>query len=151
MTATNPGEPPRLPRPACTPAAIRTVLAANADPDTLGRYDADLDAAFEQSRTGGDLTPLLDTVHRLGGGCSRSDVCATSPRHACCAMDLVHDPLSDRAPPSSSSSILWGNRVRASRIMARSACVMLPGEVGESSVHNGSDGGTVAGIVPPTV
>jgi len=46
------------------PAAIRTVLAANADPDTLWRYDADLDAAFELARTGGDLTPLLDTVRR---------------------------------------------------------------------------------------
>jgi hypothetical protein len=64
MTATNPGEPAWLPRPACTPAAIRTVLAANADEDTLGRYDADLDAAFELARTGGDLTPLLDTVRR---------------------------------------------------------------------------------------
>ena len=64
MTAAHPGEQPALPRPACTPAAIRTVLAANADPDTLRRYDADLDAAFEQARTGGDLTPLLDTVHR---------------------------------------------------------------------------------------
>jgi hypothetical protein len=60
MTATNPGEPPRLPRPACTPAAIRTVLAANADADTLGCYDA----AFELARAGGDLTPLLDTVRR---------------------------------------------------------------------------------------
>ena len=64
MTATNPGEPPRLPRPACTPAAIRTVLAANADADTLRRYDADLDAAFEQARTGGDPAPLLDAVGR---------------------------------------------------------------------------------------
>ena len=64
MTAAHPGEQPALPRPASTPAAIRTVLAANADPDTLRRYDADLDAAFEQARTGGDLTPLLDTVHR---------------------------------------------------------------------------------------
>ena len=64
MTVTNSGEPARLPRPACTPAAIRTVLAANADPDTLRRYDADLDAAFELARTGGDLSPLLDTVRR---------------------------------------------------------------------------------------
>ena len=64
MTAAHPGGQPGLPRPACTPAAIRTVLAANADPDTLRRYDADLDAAFEQARTLGDLTPLLDTVHR---------------------------------------------------------------------------------------
>ena len=64
MTAPHRGQPPALPRPACTPAAIRAVLAANADADTLRRYDADLDTAFEQSRTGGDLTPLLDTVRR---------------------------------------------------------------------------------------
>jgi hypothetical protein len=64
VTALHPGEPAPLPRPACTPAAIRTVLAANADHDTLRRYDADLDAAFEQARTGGDLTPLVDTVRR---------------------------------------------------------------------------------------
>ncbi len=64
MTVPRPGEPTGLARPACTPAAIRTVLAANADPDTLRRYDADLDAAFEQARTGGSLTPLLDTVRR---------------------------------------------------------------------------------------
>lgn len=53
-----------MPRPACTPAAVRNVLAANADADTLRRYDADLDAAFEQARNSGDLTPLLDTVRR---------------------------------------------------------------------------------------
>ena len=40
MTAAYPGEPAALPRPACTPAAIRAVLAANADADTLRRYDA---------------------------------------------------------------------------------------------------------------
>ena len=49
MTTAYPGEPPALPRPACAPAAIRAVLAANADADTLRRYDADLDAAFEQA------------------------------------------------------------------------------------------------------
>jgi Family of unknown function (DUF6247) len=64
VTAPHPGEPVRLERPACTPAAIRTVLAANADSDTLRRYDADLDAAFEQARATGDLAPLLDTVRR---------------------------------------------------------------------------------------
>jgi uncharacterized protein DUF6247 len=64
MAAPHPGETPALPNPACTPAAIRTVLAASADPDTLRRYDAGLDAAFEKARTGGDLTPLLDTVRR---------------------------------------------------------------------------------------
>ena len=54
LTALHPGEPAPLPKPACTPAAIRTVLAANADAD----------AAFEQARASGDLTPLLDTVRR---------------------------------------------------------------------------------------
>jgi hypothetical protein len=64
VTALHPGEPAPLPRLACTPAAIRTVLAATVDADTLRRYDADLDAAFEQARVRGDLTPLLDTVRR---------------------------------------------------------------------------------------
>ena len=64
MTAAHPGEPPPLPRPACTPAAIRAVLAANADARTLARYDADLDAAYEQARANGDLTPLTETVRR---------------------------------------------------------------------------------------
>ncbi|HEX9033610.1 MAG TPA: DUF6247 family protein [Streptosporangiaceae bacterium] len=64
MTALHPGESVPLPRPACTPAAIRTVLAANADADTLRRYDTDLDAAFEQARASGELSPLLDTVRR---------------------------------------------------------------------------------------
>ena len=41
-------------RPSCTPAAIRAVLAANADADTLRRYDNDLDAAFEEARDHGD-------------------------------------------------------------------------------------------------
>jgi len=58
------GQHDATPRLACTPAAIRTVLAANANPDTLRRYDADLDAAFERARRNGDLTPLLDTVRR---------------------------------------------------------------------------------------
>jgi len=52
------------PRPACSPAAIRAVLAANADPAVLQRYDDDLDAAFEQAREHGDLTPLVQTVRR---------------------------------------------------------------------------------------
>jgi Family of unknown function (DUF6247) len=63
MKAPTPGEPQALPRLACTPAAIRAVLAANADADTLRRYDADLNAAFERARSG-DLTPLLATVRR---------------------------------------------------------------------------------------
>ena len=48
----------------CTPAAIRAVLAANADGDILQRYDEDLDAAFEQAREQGDVTPLVQTVKR---------------------------------------------------------------------------------------
>jgi hypothetical protein len=40
------------------------VLAANADPAVLQRYDDDLDAAFDQAREHGDLTPLLATVRR---------------------------------------------------------------------------------------
>jgi hypothetical protein len=51
-------------RPACTPSAIRAVLAANADTAVLRRYDADLDAAYEQAREEGDLTPLVQTVRR---------------------------------------------------------------------------------------
>ncbi|MGD0067200.1 MAG: DUF6247 family protein [Streptosporangiaceae bacterium] len=55
---------PVLPRPACTPTAIRAVLAANADGDIPQRYDEDLDAAFEQAREQGDVTPLVQTVKR---------------------------------------------------------------------------------------
>ena len=64
MTASHAGHPPALPRPACTPAAIRAVLAANADTDVLQRYDRDLDAAYETAREHGDLTPLVQTVRR---------------------------------------------------------------------------------------
>jgi Family of unknown function (DUF6247) len=64
MTAAHPGKQPALPRPACTPAAIRAVLAAYADASTLARYDADLDAAYEQARADGALAPLLETVRR---------------------------------------------------------------------------------------
>ena len=53
-----------LDRPACTPSAIRAVLAANADAEVLRRYDADLDVAYEQAREDGDLTPLVQTVRR---------------------------------------------------------------------------------------
>ena len=55
-------EPP--PSAACTPTAIRAVLAANADGDILQRYDEDLDAAFEQAREQGDVTPLVQMVKR---------------------------------------------------------------------------------------
>jgi hypothetical protein len=40
------------------------VLAANAGNEVLGQYDEDLDAAFEQAREQGDLTPLVQTVRR---------------------------------------------------------------------------------------
>jgi Family of unknown function (DUF6247) len=53
-----------LDRPACTPSAIRAVLAANADAEVVRRYDAELDAAYEQARQDGDLTPLVQTVRR---------------------------------------------------------------------------------------
>ncbi|MGH3158247.1 MAG: DUF6247 family protein [Streptosporangiaceae bacterium] len=64
MTASHAGRPQALPRPACTPAAIRAVLAANADQAVLNRYDDELDAAFEEAREHGDLTPLVQTVRR---------------------------------------------------------------------------------------
>jgi hypothetical protein len=64
MTASHAGRPQVLPRPACTPAAIRAVLAANADSGVLRRYDDELDAAFEEAREHGDLTPLVQTVRR---------------------------------------------------------------------------------------
>lgn len=60
MTTSHAGHPQLLPRPACTPA----VLAANADPEVLVRYDTDLDRAFEEAREHGDLTPLVQTVRR---------------------------------------------------------------------------------------
>jgi Family of unknown function (DUF6247) len=64
MSASHAGHSQVLPRPACTPAAIRAVLAANADPEALRHYDADLDRAFEEAREHGDLTPLVQTVRR---------------------------------------------------------------------------------------
>jgi hypothetical protein len=64
MTASQAERPQVPPRPACTPAAIRAVLAANADSDVLRRYDDELDAAFEEAREHGDLTPLVQTVRR---------------------------------------------------------------------------------------
>jgi len=64
MTASHARRSQVLPRPACTPAAIRAVLAANADSDVLLRYDNELDSAFEEARERGDLTPLVQTVRR---------------------------------------------------------------------------------------
>ena len=64
MTSPQPGRPQVLYRPAETPAAIRAVLAANAGPEVLARYDAELDAAFVKAREDGDLTVLTATVRR---------------------------------------------------------------------------------------
>ncbi len=64
MTAPDTGQPQAMPRPACTPAAIRAVLAANADMAVLNSYDEDLDAAYERAREHGDLMPLVETVRR---------------------------------------------------------------------------------------
>ncbi|MGI8445991.1 MAG: DUF6247 family protein [Streptosporangiaceae bacterium] len=64
MTSPHASHPPVMARPACTPAAIRAVLAANADAEVLRRYDDELDAAFEEAREHGDLTPLVQTVRR---------------------------------------------------------------------------------------
>lgn len=64
MTSPRARHPQVTARPACTPSAIRAVLAANADTAVLRRYDDELDAAFEEAREHGDLTPLLETVRR---------------------------------------------------------------------------------------
>jgi hypothetical protein len=64
MTAPDARRSGVLDRPACTPAAIRAVLAANADLEVLQRYDAELDAAYEQAREAGDIAPLVETVRR---------------------------------------------------------------------------------------
>jgi hypothetical protein len=40
------------------------VLAANAGPEVLAQYDAELDAAFVKAREDGDLTVLTATVRR---------------------------------------------------------------------------------------
>jgi hypothetical protein len=64
MTAPRASRPPTAGRSARTPAAIRAVLAANADPAILERYDRELDAAYEQARQEQDLTALVETVRR---------------------------------------------------------------------------------------
>ena len=51
-----------LPRPACTPMAIRAVLAANASADILQRYDQDPDTAFERVLEQSDLPPLVQAA-----------------------------------------------------------------------------------------
>jgi hypothetical protein len=43
---------------------VRAVLAAHADPEVVRRYDAELDAAFDQASREEDLAVLLQTVRR---------------------------------------------------------------------------------------
>jgi hypothetical protein len=64
MTAPQASHRQVMTRPACTPAAIRAVLAADADADVLRRYDDELDTAFEQARERNDVTPLVETARR---------------------------------------------------------------------------------------
>lgn len=64
MTAPHADRPSVTDPPACTPAAIRAVLAANADAGVLDSYDRELDCAFEEARRDGDLAPLVQTVRR---------------------------------------------------------------------------------------
>jgi len=64
MTSQHASHPQVTARPTCTPAAIRAVLAANAGPEILQRYDTELDAAFAQARADGDLAALVQTVRR---------------------------------------------------------------------------------------
>jgi hypothetical protein len=64
MTAPHGRQLQVLPRPAWTPTAIRAVLAACAGGGILQQYDEDLDAAFEQAREQGDVTPLVQAVKR---------------------------------------------------------------------------------------
>ncbi len=54
----------------CTPAAIRAVLAAQASPELVLRFDQELDAAFELSEQDRDLTPFVQTVRRWWGEAS---------------------------------------------------------------------------------
>jgi hypothetical protein len=85
MTAPHARQPEVLPRPAWTPTAIRAVLAACADGDILQRYDEDLDAAFEQARAQGDVTPLVQTVKRwaIGANSAISAIGGTAPWYPC--------------------------------------------------------------------
>ena len=87
MTAPGAGQPQVLPRPACTPTAIRAVLAANADGDILQRYDEDLDAAFEQAREQGDITPAASRPTPTSITCCSSST-AESSRSAPCPAPL---------------------------------------------------------------
>jgi Family of unknown function (DUF6247) len=59
--------PPPAPAPdslPCTPAAIRAVLAAQAGPELVLRFDHEVDAAFEQAEQQRDLTPFVQVIRR---------------------------------------------------------------------------------------
>lgn len=59
--------PPPGPAPdslPCTPAAIRAVLAAQASPELVLRFDHEVDAAFEQAEQQRDLTPFVHVIRR---------------------------------------------------------------------------------------
>jgi hypothetical protein len=75
MTAPQSGSPPIMDCPVCTSAAIRAVLAANADPETLQRYDDELDAAFEQARHQSWPRALSWCGLHTPGTCSRPMTC----------------------------------------------------------------------------
>ncbi|MBO0809567.1 MAG: hypothetical protein J2P32_14830 [Actinobacteria bacterium] len=64
MTTPRASRDPVMDPPACTPAAIRAVLAANATAVVLEAYDRDLDAAFDRAGQDRDLEPLVETVRR---------------------------------------------------------------------------------------
>jgi Family of unknown function (DUF6247) len=108
MTTPHARQPQVLPRPACTPAAIRAVLAANADYEVLQRYDADLDATFERARAQGDLTPLVQTVRRwwfeadawrdLSGSTGVPGPCRHLPKRGAAVSRGANDPGRDPGP-----------------------------------------------------
>jgi len=79
MTAPHARQPQVLPRPACTPAAIRAVLAANAGNEVLRQYDEDLDTAFEQALT----TSLHDGSLRSYGASGSNSARTPMPRSVC--------------------------------------------------------------------
>ena len=62
MPTPSPGPAPdSLP---CTPAAIRAVLAAQAGPELVQRFDREVDAAFGQAEQQCDLSPFVQVIRR---------------------------------------------------------------------------------------
>jgi len=81
MTSSHASNPQVMARPACTPAAIRAVLAANADPEVLRRYDDELDTAFRAGSRA--RRPRAPCWRRSGAGGSRPTPGATPTPTAC--------------------------------------------------------------------